>query len=79
MYDLTEYSKNELCLYVWNDEYLYNKVKSIHSIIELSSYLKTHFKYTKAQFEVLLEEIQAVQSDNYDEDDFYIQFESKLL
>ena len=66
MYDLTQYSDSELCLYVWNDEYLYKKVKSIHSIVELSSYLKTHFKYTKAQFEVLLQEIQASQqADQY--------------
>jgi hypothetical protein len=61
MYDLTKNSDAELCLYVWNDEYLYNKVKSIHRIVELSSYLQTHFKYTKAQFEVLLQEIQASQ------------------
>lgn len=64
MYDLTKNSDAELCLYVWNDEYLYNKVKSIHSIVELSSYLKTHFKYTKAQFEVLLKELQALQQAN---------------
>lgn len=52
--DLTQYSDNELSMWVFNDEYLYKMRKRS----ELEDILQEYFIFTPEQFEVLTQDLQ---------------------
>jgi len=55
--DLTQYSDDELSLVVMNDEYFYNESQKYHKA-PFFAMIEEFFIYTKAQFDVLLEDLE---------------------